>query len=214
MAGESLKSLLKTLLRREDNSPELVEELNWYLKDLEAGTLSSSDESYVRALGARLGISAPVLDASMDDDPGDGSFLNVLKATTRATEHEWVKSLEAHDAERIARLSAQFELLAERLEEAALEDARGEGFFGYATGQVCATLENEDGRPALFMSGNEKELESTPGYIILSEKCNDLGLDLRFKNNFSEAAQHQSQKGFHSLAPTLYHVDVVVSGWK
>ena len=52
-----LETLLNALLRRRENSPELVEELNEYVSDLKDGTLTSSDAHYIEALAKRLSIS-------------------------------------------------------------------------------------------------------------------------------------------------------------
>lgn len=51
-----IETLLNVLLRRRENSPEFVEELNDYASDLKDGTLTQSDSDYIEALAKRLNI--------------------------------------------------------------------------------------------------------------------------------------------------------------
>lgn len=52
-----IEPILNALLRRRENSPELVEELNEYVSDLKDGILASSDVRYIEVLAKRLNIS-------------------------------------------------------------------------------------------------------------------------------------------------------------
>ena len=52
-----IETFLNALLRRRENSPEFVKELNEYVSNLKNGTWAPSDANYIEALAKRLNIS-------------------------------------------------------------------------------------------------------------------------------------------------------------
>lgn len=227
--------LLNALLRRPENSADLVEELNDYVSDLKNGELLDSDARYIEALAKRLGVTAgsgaaanhnvpePVapepdapdvdtLDPEVPDpvappiDVPEGSFLERARTMARDTMDKHRQGDETNPEAVRDRISDQFDGLAARLEEEVLNDARGDGVLLVPSGHLRMALMRDDETPALFMDGNEKELETTPGYITLAAKCDELALRLKFENGHEQGYAEPEE-------PPLYLVDVVISGW-
>ena len=207
--------LLNILLQRKENSSEFVDELRSYLNDLSDGQLKDSDIDYLRALANRLNVNIPNFGQPLGNDQAskDVSFLDGVKVIAQTTEEKWRQELEEEDKERLLRLSAALQRFADDLEREVLGDARGD-HFGLPSGEVRMRLERESGQPELFMRGNEEDLKTTDGYKKLHDKCQQLSLKLEFESDFEEVWEDQRALGFHRFAPTVYHVDVVVSGWK
>lgn len=224
------EALLTALLRRPENSEDTVEELNSYVTDLKTGELTDSDARYIQALAKRLRVAprpgaVPDGAGSAPDDPEpdtpdtdtpdpevprvevpEGSFLERARTLARATMDRH-RQRDETDPETVRnRISDQLDGLAARLEEEILKDARGDGVLPVPTGQLRMALMRDGETPALFMDGGEKELETTPGYITLAAKCDDLALRLKFET------AHEPGYG-EAGEPALYLVDVVISGW-
>lgn len=71
--------------------------------------------------------------------------------------------------------------------------------------------EGEGDELALFHRGNEDKVKSTAGYKMLVDKCTKFGLEVRFEPDYSESNIEQTKfDDIHSLAPTMYHVYIVV----
>lgn len=232
------EDLLNALLRRRENSEEMIEELNGYVGELKAGELLESDARYIEALAKRFGV-APRSGAAPDhggadhdvpepdvpepkdprlDVPGDGvshqkvvpgSFLERARTMARETLDKHRPASEADQRTVMERISDQLDGLAARLEEEVLKDARGDGVLPVPTGQVRMVLMRDGDIPALFVDGNERELETTPGYIRLAARCDELALRLTFETGHEDAYQEQRDPG----APSLYPAHVVISGW-
>lgn len=215
MDTQSVELLLSALIAREENSPEFVDELQSYRQNLQDGELTEADVAYLQAVARDLGVSvrSPHSRVPEDEEANDRQFVETARGIARDTYDRWQRDLEAEDEERMDRLVSQIRGFAGELKDKVVEDARGEGMLAIPTGEVRMTLENERGQPELFYGGNEKALEMTEGYRELAEKCKELGLKLELENNFHEVWQEQESSKPHELAPTLYHVEVVVSGW-
>jgi len=215
--------LLNALLRRPENSEDLVEELNDYVSDLKNGELLDSDARYIEALAKRLGVApgssaAPDVAGSEPDAPelevsplevAAGSFLERARTTARDTLEQHRPADETDRRTALDQVSAQLDELAAGLEEEVLKDARGDGVLPVPTGHLRMTLMRDSDTPALFMHGTEKELETTPGYLKLAAKCNELALRLKIETSHEEGYSEQGDAD----APALYPVEVTISGW-
>lgn len=235
MDRKHTEALLKALLRRPGNSPDTIEELNDYVNDLKNGELLESDARYIQALAKRLGVAvgsaaAPDHDVSEPEVPKpevpdvdapdsgvpdtdaplievpEGSFLERARTTARATMQRHSRGDETDPATVRDHISEQLEGLAARLEEEILNDARGDGVLPIPTGHLRMALMRDGETPALFKDGNEKELGTTPGYMALSAKCDELALRLKLETGHEQGYAEPEE-------PPLYLVDVVISGW-
>lgn len=206
------EDLLNALLRRPENSDQLVEELNWYMSDLKSGELSESDADYIQALADRLGVVVRSADFS-DTGSGEGTFLERVRAIARATMDSRRPAESGDETERLEPLSARLDLLADRLEQEVLKDAHADGAFPLPVGHIAVTLMQGDDTPAIFMDGNEQAVKTTPGYARLEQKCNTLGLNLTLKKHCRHVDEGQPAMEPDAPAPILYHADVVISGW-
>ncbi len=56
-------------------------------------------------------------------------------------------------------------------------------------------------------------MKTLTAYSELEEKCKSLGLSITFETDYAERWEEQIVMGFDSLAPTIYCVDIVISGW-
>ena len=138
-----------------------------------------------------------------------GSFVERARTIARDTIDKHRPPDETDRQTVLDRVSEQLDGLAARLEEEVLKDARGDGVLSVPTGHLRMTLMRDPETPALFTHENERELETTPGYIKLAAACDELMLRLRFERGHEEGYQEQGDSG----APPLYPVDLVISGW-
>ncbi len=110
------------------------------------------------------------------------------------------EEFEETDEARLERISSWFETLA-------TSDFLDDRFLPLK----LPILSKEEGELQLFYRDNEEEVKSTEGYKKLMDECKKRGLQVRFENDYAEMAIAQSEMDLPRLAPTLYHVYVVVS---
>lgn len=215
MPAHTVEPLVKALLKRKDNSPEFIEELNSYLEDIRKGELWDDDVKYIHALAKRLGVSTSESEAQEDIDavPDDVSFLEHATATAQETHDRWQRENRVDDEDRRDWVSTQLAGIAADLESLVLADARGEGGLGVPTGEVRVTLKDDDGIAIVFRDGNEADLEATPGYQTLSGACERLELDLHLDPGTPDEDDQEGEDEDEDPDTGPYAVEVVVSGW-
>ena len=112
------------------------------------------------------------------------------------------------DAARLSRVSAELNAIANRLEE------KLETGLTITRGSIRYPIERKDGegQPDLFMRGNHEYIKETDGYKRLLKVCEPRGLEVRLETDFGEQLERQMEMDWTpSLAPTPYHVKVVIA---
>lgn len=205
MDAPMIEKLILALLDRPQNSAQHTEDLMSFLDELRSGELPEEDAEYIKALSARLHISE-------DDDPSSKSFLDKMVRATKKTEAKREKEMRDEEKAQLEHWNVQMGAFADELENEIRQDAEGEGILDFPFGRVSLSLTNDSGEPDLFYRGNEARLKQLQGYQNLADKCERLSVELNFERQNVGIPEELGE--IHSLAPTLYHVDLVVSGWK